>query len=341
MMASEHDIPGMQTESGPRRSRCPAKLPSRTLAVAVFLIAVFAATPPSVAKNIYKYQDENGIWHFTDKAPDEGISFETVWMEREREDRVKLRQEGTKQNPLYYLANDFWGPVEVELKLTDAANVLSEPELPARFVIPGRKENLLVGLGALDTSKGFRYRLNVATVPGPPTPTPVSNLVLNTPFPEDKAYRVSQGFNGKRTHHSEDSTYAIDIAMPDNSAVHAVRDGVVMDVEEDFYKGGTDLEEYADKANHVRILHSDGTMALYAHLGPAGVIVGAGRRVRAGQLIGRSGNTGFSSGPHLHFVIQQNVGMKLISLPFEFRLPDGNSARPVEGQFVGAVPMNP
>ena len=40
-----------------------------------------------MADNIYKYQDENGIWHFTDRAPEEGTKFETVFMQREREDR--------------------------------------------------------------------------------------------------------------------------------------------------------------------------------------------------------------------------------------------------------------
>lgn len=304
----------------------------------VFLLCCLLAALPAAAKNIYKYQDEKGIWHFTDKAPEEDIPFDTVYMEREREDRVRLRQEGTKQNPLYYLFNDYWGPVQVELKLTNAVNVLSEPELPARFVIPGQKERLLAGLGALDPRRGYQYRLNLAAVPGPPGAVSGNKLVLRTPFPENEAYIVSQGFNGKKTHLGEDSTYAIDVAMPENSMVHAVRSGVVMDVEEDFNKGGTDLEKYADKANHVRVLHEDGTMALYAHLGLAGVIVRPGARVRAGQAIGRSGNTGFSTGPHLHFVIQQNIGMKLISLPFEFELQGGGSAPPVEGQFIGNVP---
>ena len=131
------------------------------------VVAALCAAAPVGAKNIYKYQDENGIWHFTDRAPDDAeIEFETVYMEREREARVRMRQEGTKQNPLYYLFNDYWGPVQVELKLSDAINVLSEPELPARFIIPGQEEQLLVGLGALDPQRGFRYRLNVATAKG-------------------------------------------------------------------------------------------------------------------------------------------------------------------------------
>ena len=310
----------------------------RATSITLFLCVALAGTLPVAAKNIYKYQDENGIWHFTDKAPEEGVQFDTVYMEREREDRIRLRQQGTQQNPLYHVFNDYWGPVQVELGLQDDINVLSEPQLPSRFVIPGQTEQLLVGLGALDTRMGFQYRLVISAVPGPPKAQRAGKMILDLPFAKHEAYIVSQGFNGGKTHLTEDSTYAIDIAMPENSMVHAVRNGVVMDVEEDFNKGGTDYEKFADKANHVRVLHEDGTMALYAHLGLASVIVRPGARVRAGQVIARSGNTGLSSGPHLHFVIQQNIGMKLVSIPFEFRLKDGGSAVPEEGRFIGAVP---
>ena len=307
---------------------------------AIALAGLFAVVSPAPAKNIYKYQDENGIWHFTDRAPDEpDVAFETVYMEREPEKRVRLRQEGHKTSPLYYVFNDYWGPVEIELSLSEAVNVLSEPPLPSRFVVPGQKEELLVGLAPQDPQQGFRFRLQLSAVPGPPLDELAQDIVLRPPFADGKAYPVSQGFNGSKTHLEEDSIYAIDIAMPEGSPVHAVRDGVVMDVEEDFNAGGTDKEKYADKANHVRVLHEDGTMALYAHLQLASVIVRPGARVRAGQLLARSGNTGFSSGPHLHFAIQQNVGMKLVSLPFEFRLPGGgSSAAPREGGFIGAVP---
>ncbi len=107
-----------------------------------------------------------------------------------------------------------------------------------------------------------------------------------------------------------------------------------MDVEEDFNRGGADRDKFVDKANHVRILHDDGTMALYAHLDLASVSVRPGARVRAGQQIARSGNTGFSSGPHLHFAVQQNTGMKLISLPFKFQTAEGVPAAPEEAQIL-------
>ncbi|MDT8322405.1 MAG: DUF4124 domain-containing protein, partial [Xanthomonadales bacterium] len=143
------------------------------------LSLLLSALPCSLAAaNIYKYQDENGIWHFTDRAPAEDIEFETVYMEREPEPRIRLRQIGSRQNPVYSLFNDFWGPVQVELSLQDASNVLTEPELPARFVVPGQTESTLLGVGALDPRRGFKYRLKVASVPGPPMSEPIAELVL-------------------------------------------------------------------------------------------------------------------------------------------------------------------
>jgi murein DD-endopeptidase MepM/ murein hydrolase activator NlpD len=295
-----------------------------------FVICSLLASAPAAAANIYKYQDENGIWHFTDRAPEEHVEFETVYMEREPEPRIRLRQEGPKENPVYIVFNDFWGPAEIELKILDGVNVLSEPQLPARFVVPGQTEQTLVGIGALDPRRGFSYRLQMANVPGPPGRPPEGELVIAPPFAAGEAYPISQGFGGDRTHNTPDSEYAIDIVMPIGTPVLAVRDGVVMDIEEDFNRGGADRDKYLDKANHLRVLHEDGTMALYAHLDLASVNVRPGGRIRAGQRVARSGNTGFSSGPHLHFAIQRNVGMELISLPFKFETAAGTPAAPQE-----------
>ena len=295
----------------------------------------------AVAKNIYKYQDENGIWHFTDRAPDAGVDFEITYMEREPEPRVNLRKEGPKENPVYMVFNEFWGPVEIELSLMDAVNVLSEPSLPARFVIPAQTERTLVGIGALDPRRGFQYRLSVASVPGRPIEPPAGDMVLLPPFAAGEEYPVSQGFQGERTHTTPDSEFAIDIVMPVGTPILAARAGTVMDVEEDFNRGGTDRSKFVDKANHVRILHADGTMGLYAHLDLASVTVRPGSRIRAGQQIARSGNTGFSSGPHLHFAVQANVGMKLISLPFKFQTASGSPAAPQEAQVLRGLRAKP
>ncbi len=165
-----------------------------------WLILAAALLPASVlAKNIYKFQDENGIWHFTDQAPDEGIEFSTVYMEREPEPRIRLRQEGKKESPIYVLFNDFWGPVEVELTLKESVNVLSEPPLPARFVIPAQTEQTLVGIGALDQRRSFSYRLGMASVPGRPISTPVEDLVILPPFSRPaRSIPSARGFRAPR-----------------------------------------------------------------------------------------------------------------------------------------------
>jgi murein DD-endopeptidase MepM/ murein hydrolase activator NlpD len=54
----------------------------------------------------------------------------------------------------------------------------------------------------------------------------------------------------------------------------------------------------------VRLLHSDGTVTVYGHM--SALLVRAGERVRAGEQIGREGNTGYSTGPHLHFEVRIN-----------------------------------
>lgn len=313
------------------------RLCGRRQAAAWALGWALATSGLAVAGNIYKYQDENGIWHFTDRAPTGEQEFEAVFMEREPEPRIRLRREGTEASPVYLLFNDYWGPVEVELRLVEAINVLAEPPLPARFVVPGQAEQALVGLGAANPRQGFSFRLQMSSVPGPPVPQAVGDLVIHPPFAAGQAFLVSQEFGGSKTHEGADNRFAVDIAMPIGTDVLAVREGVVMDVEDDFNRGGTDPEKYLHKANNVRLLHDDGTMSVYAHLDLASTQVRPGARVRAGQPLARSGNTGFSTGPHLHFVIQQNTGMELISLPFRFHQPGGAAVTPAESQLLGGT----
>lgn len=101
-----------------------------------------------------------------------------------------------------------------------------------------------------------------------------------------------------------------------------------MEIEDAHADNGRKDERYMDRANFVRIHHDDGTMAVYAHLQQHSVRVRPGMRVPAGHWIGNSGNSGFSSGPHLHFVIQANIGMALESLPLRFRQPDDEPMDP-------------
>lgn len=137
------------------------------------------------------------------------------------------------------------------------------------------------------------------------------------PFAPNSDFRMVQGFGGGYSHYGS-SKYAVDFAMPIGTPVHAAREGVVIDVEQRHNRGGAS-RRYSKYANYIVLLHPDGTTGEYYHLQHNGVRVKLGDPVQQGQLIGLSGNTGFSSLPHLHFAVYQAKPFgEYQSLPFEF-----------------------
>lgn len=143
--------------------------------------------------------------------------------------------------------------------------------------------------------------------------TPNLNHPYTLPFRKGKAYEVSQGFNGKTSHNHIASRYAIDFQLNIGEPVYAARSGTVVKVIDWFSKqGGPELK---NAANKIIILHEDGTIANYAHLDYKGSLVQEGMYVEAGQKIGTSGLTGYTNGPHLHFVVRKE---RDIAIPIQF-----------------------
>lgn len=122
-------------------------------------------------------------------------------------------------------------------------------------------------------------------------------------------YRITSGISAARTlggvtrpHHG------VDVAMPVGTELRAMADGIVKQIRNDVSGYG----------KYIDIQHRDGVMTRYAHL--SSVMAEVGQAVRGGQLIALSGNSGRSTGPHLHMEARRN------GRPFDFRTLIGKDA---------------
>lgn len=288
-------------------------------------------------KTIYKYTDENGILHFTDKPPVEDVPVETTRVRVDTATAIRMRTETVDGRQQQIIDNLLHGPVQIELRITDSENLRTEPALPRRFVLERGYSGELVRYLPQSRDRGWRYQVSSSYVPGMPGVQPDRDYSYLPPWPAGQRFYISQGFHGQSTHNSPDAVYAIDVPMPVGTPIVASREGVVMEVQQDYYGAGQDRERFGARANAVRIHHTDGSMAIYAHLDAESAMVRPGDVVLAGDIIAHSGNTGFSSGPHLHFAIQVNAGMRLESIPFQFRQAGGTRAEPVTGTSITGV----
>ena len=290
------------------------------------------------AKRVYSYRDADGILHFTDQEPDTDQPVQSRLLRAEPKQWVEALEDGSAEDKRYSVVNHLAGPVEIELQFTESTNVLSAPELPAQLVIPALATQPMLRVIPEDPTRSSGFHFQFHWMLGDPSAQHDDRVRYRLPFRDGERHTVSQGFGGQFSHHDEHAYFAIDIDMDEGTPVLAARDGIVMLVENDFFGAGTDLAKWGDRANHVRILHADGTMAVYAHLALETIGVKVGDRVRAGDLIGHSGNTGFSTGPHLHFAIQRNAGMKLVSVSFRFA-QHAEVDLILDGMALGKAPM--
>ena len=281
------------------------------------LLMVFLAciSSQSFAITVYKYTDENGVVTYTDQAKKGAQVF--VFNDRmvERiENEVKLETHKHAAGETLLLHNNLYAPVEVELALENQANLAGGIKQPVRWVLPARSKIRLLTLAPKDPAQPLQYKPKLRYALGDPRLLPTTSQY---PLPwRGGPFRLTQGANGKYSHFTPKSRYALDIAMPVGTPIVAARAGVVVKTENQQSGRGNN-----PAGNFVRILHDDGTMGVYLHLQQGSVGVREGQRVAQGSLLARAGNTGNSTGPHLHFVVQRNTGLAVESIPFDFSQP--------------------
>ena len=142
-----------------------------------------------------------------------------------------------------------------------------------------------------------------------------SSYIYRLPFENKKKVFLIQAYESKMSHKGE---IALDFKLRKGNKNMCARDGVVIATRKDADKGGL-KQQYMMEANYISIQHSDGSVAHYWHLQKNGVNINTGDTVKTGQLIGYSGNTGYSAFPHLHFEVQgYNAPGNFVQVPTRF-----------------------
>lgn len=302
----------------------------------VWAAALLVFTTASLGQTAYKYKDANGQWVFSDNAP----------------------PSGTKQDASFSLGHPT-ERLQNTIERVDSSNATTFTAINTCLCIATFQETIIHSDDP-DIADGTRFRKLLqpqsrellVRVQHPDQPKPdlkfMWTIALGSPAAEHKppgpyrapfavgsTYVISQAYPQTYTHTTPDSQYAIDIALPDGTPVYAARDGLVINVRHDAFRGGA-TAAMMDQANMVSVLHDDGTIALYAHLHWDSIRVHIGQQVSRGESLGNSGSTGFSTGPHLHFVVVRNADFTPVSVPIEFAGPSGIAITPVTGRSLTA-----
>ncbi len=232
---------------------------------------------------------------------------------------------------LIYGEHDYLAPISVWLEFSTLKNLTPNGAVPYKAVIKaGEKKKLLLTLtpkpkAKTDIKYVYKYTLGDYT-----KARHQIDYAYCLPFLDKATYKLSQGYFGKFSHEKQ---HCIDFDMPEGTEIVAAREGTVIAMRKDSDQGGA-TRDFADLCNYVIIYHADGTFANYLHFKKDGVMVSVGQQIKKGESIGYSGNTGWSSGPHLHFEVYQPNTMlpEKKTIPTKFRVAKGKIMELKEGE---------
>ena len=298
------------------------------LRLAIGLAAACVALAANAA--IYRYKDADGHWIYTDQPPVIGPTPVTLaGGVGATPPKIVVEPRNLDGKIAFVAVNECRCKVEFGLRVgSDDATAQA-----GHAVVAAQSEAVLLaiaappGIGNIPFDFGY-----VIGEPGishaPPRP-------YRLPFAAAQSFEVTQAPPERITHNDPGSYNAVDFDMPVGTAIHAAREGLVINVASRFFRGGLSTQMLGE-ANFVQILHDDGTTAIYAHLQMDTVRVRPGQRVRRGEYIANSGNTGYSGGPHLHFAVIRNAGMINESVPVTFEGAAGAAVTAETGQTLEA-----
>lgn len=211
-------------------------------------------------------------------------------------------------------------------------NLKVTPKTPIWRGLSSNDKDPIVSIESLDPKRSTSFNYSYKFHPGRISKKPNNKFQYSLPYQTCSKFEIVQGYFGPTHKRGDIYEYAVDFGLPESTLVCAARNGTVTAFRDDSTAGGRE-EKYSNSANYIIIKHEDNSYAEYLHLKKDGVLVKLGDKIEAGQCIALSGNTGQSSGPHLHLCVFYYDGAhQRHSLPINFKTAAGINGSPQNGQ---------
>lgn len=233
------------------------------------------------------------------------------------QEEVNIYTERSDSKITIYADNPYVIPMSLDLSVQLTNMKTDFGGTKGIFVIPSNSIKFKIST-AIAKSKYGRSGLGLESYifMGDVNKEPDKTFQYELPFESGQTYFVSQGYNGRFSHQGEN---AIDFGLDVGEKVYAARGGIVFKVVEK-HSNSCRQSSCQQFNNYIVVYHEDGTFSEYSHLNKNGAYVEEGDEIETGEFIGYSGNTGWSSGPHLHFVVYKfNKKGERITMKTRFR----------------------
>lgn len=241
---------------------------------------------------------------------------------------IKIFSENKQGGAIIYATNTELYPISVQMNF-DITNMLFSEEDKTVFVIPAKTEKFKIGELTAAPAQKYKWSYKYKSALGDVTIEDIDDeYSYDLPFPKGKAYKLFRGYNGSLSHKAEN---ALDFTMPEGSEIVAAREGIIVQLVQNNSES-CPREECKKYNNYITVMHSDGTFSQYAHIKYNGATRKLGDAVKKGDVIAYSGNVGYSSGPHLHFVCFKAGFEKWQTLKTKFKIGNGESGMLQEGE---------
>ena len=182
----------------------------------VFVVVLLAAATPGRADTLYKYEDADGNWVYSDRPPADGSPAETRDLERGGSDPEFLVQHVAGKGSVSFVAtNGYHAPFEVMLHFESIIGLEQPPDdLELRWLVPARTQATLLTLEHRESDVEPEARYLYEYVAGPSDAWHEPERPYRIPYALAQSFPVSQAYPDVATHKTPDSAHAVDFALP-------------------------------------------------------------------------------------------------------------------------------